>query len=128
MSTEPQDKIYGGPMSEVVALMPSTLNDLPVGLWVIIDRGRKSFGLEGEALADFIRRCIYTLVDAGAEPVRGAGKPDTWVLQTQYGVNKYEIAEAVITEWIAQGARKPEPWTGLWFGLPWSYALQRSAK
>jgi hypothetical protein len=105
----------------MIASMPKSLNDLPVGLWVIVNHGQKGFGLEGEALVDFIRRCIYALVDAGAKPVAGGNKPNQWELQTQYGRNKHEIAEAVIAEWKAQGAVKPEPWTGVWFGLPWSY-------
>jgi len=60
-------------------------------------------------------------MDTGAKPVVGAGKPDTWLLQVQYGGNKHEVAEAVIREWLVQGAPTPKPWTGLWFGLPWCY-------
>lgn len=108
-------------MSECIAAMPSTLSDLPVGLWGIVDRGRKSFGLEGEELADFVRRCIYALIDAGAKPVVGGNKPDQWELQVQYGSNRWEITQAVVAEWLQQGAPTPEPWTGVWFGLPWSY-------
>jgi hypothetical protein len=121
MTQEPQDRFYGGSMSECIAAMPSTLSDLPVGLWEIVDRGRKSFGLEGEALADFVRRCIYALTDAGAKPVAGGNKPNQWELQVQYGSNRWEIAQAVVAEWLRQGAPTPEPWTGVWFGLPWSY-------
>src|SRR5437868_2186770 len=125
MSTEPRDRVTGTPMSELIAFMPNSLNDLPVGLWVIIEHGKKGFGLEGEALVDFIRRCIYALVDAGAKPVAGGNKPNQWELQTQYGRNKYEIAEAVIAECQAHGSVKPEPWTGAWFGLPWRYQHTR---
>jgi hypothetical protein len=121
MTTEPEDRIYGGSMSECIAAMPSKLSDLPVGLWDIVDRGRKSFGLEGEALADFVRRCFYALIDAGAKPVAGGNKPNQWELQVQYGSNRWEITQAVVAEWLQQGAPTPEPWTGVWFGLPWSY-------
>jgi len=113
-------------MSDVIAFMPGSLNDLPVGLWEIIDRGQKSFGLQGEALANFVRRCIYSLIDAGAKPVAGGNKPNQWELQTQYGKSKQEIAEAVIAEWLRQGGQKPEPWTGVWFGLPWSYLPKKN--
>jgi hypothetical protein len=41
--------------------------------------------------------------------------------------NKHEVAEAVIKEWLKQGAPTPEPWTGLWFGLPWSYSPDQEA-
>jgi hypothetical protein len=124
MTQEPQDRFYGGAMSECIAAMPSTLSDLPVGLWEIVDRGRKSFGLEGEALADFVRRCIYALIDAGAKPV--INKPNQWELQVQYGGNRWEITQAVVAEWLRQGAPTPEPWTGVWFGLPSSYLRKSS--
>jgi hypothetical protein len=120
MTTDPKDA-FGTSMSEFITYVPGTLNDLPVGMWEIVRDGRWGFGLEGPALTDFIRRCIYSLMDAGAKPVAGAGKPDAWVLQVQYGSNKHEVAEAVIQEWLRQGAPDYEPWKGVWFGLPWSY-------
>lgn len=125
MTREPQDKTYGGSMSEWIACTPGTLNDLPVGMWKIVNDGRQGFGLEGEALADFIRRSIYALMDAGAKPVADAEKAGRWVLQTQYGSNKREVAEAVIQEWLREGAPTPEVWRGLWFGLPWSYLPEK---
>lgn len=120
MTREPKD-MSGVPMSDHIAHLPGTLNDLPVGMWEIVPCGRYRFGLESPALADFIRRCIHTLMDAGAKPVIKTSKPNTWKLQTQYGSNKHEVAEAVIAEWLRDGAPTPEPWTGLWFGLPWTY-------
>ena len=71
-------------------------------MWEIVDHGRTGFSLEGEALTDFVRRSIHALIDAGAKPVVGAGKPDQWKLQVQYGSNKHEVAEAVIDEWLRQ--------------------------
>jgi hypothetical protein len=126
MTREPQDRQYGGSMSEYIASLPSTLNDLPVGMAHIIDAGRKGFGLDGEALTDFVRRCIYALIDAGAKPVAGGNKPNQWNLQVQYGSNRWEITQAVVAEWLRQGAPTPEPWTGVWFGLPWSYLPKKS--
>ena len=121
MSKEPRFIGLGTPLGEWIALTPGSLNDLPVGMWEIVAHGRTGFRLEGEALTDFVRRSIHALIDAGAKPVVGAGKPDQWKLQVQYGSNKHEVAEAVIDEWLRQGAHTPEPWTGLWFGLPWTY-------
>jgi hypothetical protein len=121
MTTEPRHRYYGTLMSDEIKLIPNSLNDLPVGMWELVDAGRKSFSLEGEALADYLRRCIYELMDAGAKPVVGGNKPNKWELQVQYGSNKFEVAEAVIREWLRQGAPTPEPWTGVWFGLPWTY-------
>jgi hypothetical protein len=96
----------------------------PVGMWVIVDEGRRLFGLEGDALASFIRKYIYALMDAGYKPVIGVGN-NQWQLQVQYGSNKKEVAEAVIMEWLREGAKTPEPWTGLWFGLPRHWAQRR---
>ena len=121
MTREPRHIGLGTPMSEWIAFTPSSLNDLPVGMWEIIGNGRDGFGLEGEALTDFVRRSVYALIDAGAKPVVGAGKPNQWKLQVQYGSNRWEIAQAVIQEWLRQGAPTPAPWKGLWFGLPWTW-------
>ena len=121
MSREPRHIVFGRPMSEWIARSPGSLNDLPVGMWEIVNDGRTGFGLEGEALTDFVRRSIYALIDAGAKPVAGGNKPNQWELQVQYGSNRWEIAQAVVDEWLRQGAPTPEPWTGLWFGLPWTY-------
>ena len=121
MTREPRSKLSGEPMSEAIATLPSSLKDLPIGMWEIVDYGRKSFGLEGPSLANFIRRSIHALMDAGAKPVAGGNRPNKWRLQVQYGSNKYEVAEAVIQEWLRQGAPTPAPWTGLWFGLPSTY-------
>ena len=114
-------------MSDHIALLPGTLNDLPVGMWEIVPCGRYRFALEGPALIDFIRRCIHKLMDAGTKPVIKTNKPNIWELQTQYGRNKHEVAEAVIQEWLRQGAPTPEPWDGVWFGLPWSYLPRQEA-
>lgn len=127
MTSEPRHTAYGSPMSEWIALTPGSLNDLPVGMWDIVYNGRDGFGLEDEPLKDFIRRSIYALVDAGAKPVVQREGSSKWYLQTQYGSTKLEIADAVIQEWLRQGAPTPKVWTGLWFGLPWSYAPDEHA-
>ena len=121
MKAEPRSKLDGTPMSEVIAGIPSSLEDLPVQMGYIVDYGRNCFDLEGEALTDFVRRCVYALIDAGAKPVVCGDKPNQWELQVQYGSNRWEIAQAVIAEWLRQGAPTPKSWTGLWFGLPWSW-------
>lgn len=120
MTKEPRDA-FGVTMSEWIADLPLELSELPVGMWMLVPNGRIGFGLEGPALADFLRRCIHRLMDAGAKPVAGGNKPNKWELQVQYGSNKHEVAEAVIQEWLRQGAPDYEPWKGVWFGLPWSY-------
>lgn len=120
MTREPIDAL-GVPMSVFIADLATTLDDIPVGMWMLVSNGRVSFGLEGPALVDFLRYCIHTLMDAGTKPVIKTTKPNTWELQTQYGSNKHEVAEAVIREWLRQGAPTPDPWDGVWFGLPRSW-------
>jgi hypothetical protein len=56
MTTDPIDIVSGAPMSEWIATMPDSLSDIPIGMWHLVPRA-KSFGLEGEARVDFIRRC-----------------------------------------------------------------------
>jgi len=122
MTTEPRHAGWGIPMSEYIdrKIPRAPYDEDPRGMWVIVDEGRHGFGLEGDALASYIRKNIYALMDAGFKPVIGVGK-NQWQLQAQYGSNKQEVAEAVIREWLREGAKTPEPWTGLWFGLPRHY-------
>ena len=79
--------------------------------------GRHGFGLEGEALTEYVRRCIAELLSRGAVPVVGGG--DTgyyWIEQKQYGSTPDAILENVVREWLANGARDEDP-GGLWFAL-----------
>jgi hypothetical protein len=96
-------------------------NELPydaVGVWKIVPDGRMGFGLEGDALIDYVRRQITELVSRGAVPVRGGGQTEHfWIVQRQYGSRPEEIAENVMREWLARGATEEDPgW--LWFALP----------
>ncbi|HEY8564724.1 MAG TPA: hypothetical protein VIL65_04435 [Beijerinckiaceae bacterium] len=96
-------------------------NELPrdaVGLWQIVPDGRFGFGLEGDALAEYIRRSIAVLLRRGAVPVVGGGDTDYyWIYQPQYGSRPGEIIESVVREWLSNGARDEDP-GGLWFALP----------
>lgn len=100
--------------------MPNRMLDTPVGLWWLVPMAEE-FGFAGAARADFLRSSIRALLDAGGIPVRSAGKPDAWLLQSQYGTGREEIVEAIVVEGQAQGSPIPPPWTGLAFGLPRSY-------
>lgn len=101
MIDEPRDKYYGRTMSEVISQISGELPFDAVGLWQIVPKGRDGFGLQGDGLADFVRRCIHALLSAGAVPVRaGAGTGYEWVMQKQYGSTKTEITENIIREWL----------------------------
>jgi hypothetical protein len=93
-------------------------NELPfdaVGMWQIVPGGRRGFNLEGDALTEYVRRCVAELLSRGAVPVVGGG--DTghyWIVQRQYGSRPEEIIENVVREWLANGAGDEDP-GGLWF-------------
>lgn len=118
MTEEPKHLLYGYPMSEWIKMVANELPDDAVGLWQIVPGGRRGFGLEGDALADCVRRCIAELLSRGAVPVGGGGlegKHD-WIAQPQYGSEPAEIIENVVREWLANGGKDEDP-GGLWFAL-----------
>lgn len=127
MTMEPKDRLYGTPLDKWLKAMPLDMSDTPVGLWRLVPKAA-DFSYIGAGRADFLRRSIRALLDAGGMPIRGSGTPGRWVLQTQYGTGKSAIVEAVVAEWQAQGSPTPEPWTGLAFGLPWSYAAEKQKR
>lgn len=120
MTHEVRDKFYGQTISEVVSLIPGELSIDAVGLWQIVPKGRDGFNLTGDALVDFVRKCIQALLDAGAVPVRGG--QDTgyeWVAEKQYGTDNDEVTENVIQEWLAM-PDDPQALCGdgVWFARP----------
>jgi hypothetical protein len=120
MMTEMKHKDYDLTMSEWVRLVPNELPRDAVGIFQIIPAGRDGFGLTGTNLADFLRRCVLALLDAGALPVRHSpGSGYNWTIQRQYGKIKDEIADAIVLEWLAM---PDDPLVlcgeGVWFALP----------
>ena len=83
--------------------------------------GRDAFGLDGESLADFIRRNLLALFAKGAKPVIGRRGVGHWILKNDYGTTPAQMADAVIKEWQASGAKDPKPDESLWFALPKMY-------
>ncbi|WP_156381404.1 hypothetical protein [Aurantimonas sp. Leaf443] len=79
------------------------INDDHVSLWgLIIDA--HAFGLEGEWKIEFIRRCMRSLLNAGAVAVDLTG--ETYPLfkaTTRWGTEREEIIEAIIADWQARG-------------------------
>ncbi|MBX9861600.1 MAG: hypothetical protein K2Y42_02500 [Hyphomicrobium sp.] len=83
-------------------------------LWRIVPGGR-TFGFDGDELAEFVRLCVLRLLEAGAVAVRHADEgPLNWVEQTQYGSSNEEVADAIVAEWLEAGGGDPE-WHWLWF-------------
>ena len=118
MSEEPRELYWGTPMSEWMEQAANELADDAVGLWGIVSDGRTGFGLEGEALTDYVRRQIAVLLARGGVPVVGGGETEHfWIVERQYGSRPDEIVENVMREWLANGAGDEDP-GGLWFTLP----------
>ena len=118
MTEEPRHRRFGDTMSDYIVQVANELPYDAVGIWQIVPGGRRGFDLEGDALTDYVRRCIAELLSRGAVPVIGGG-PDGehhWILQRQYGSRPEEIIENVIREWLANGAQDEDP-GGLWFAL-----------
>lgn len=118
MTDEPRDKFFGETMSETIKQFGNELESDAVGIWQLVPTGREGFGLEGEALTAFMRRCIAELLSRGAVPVTGGGGSGFyWIQQHQYGARPEEILENVIAEWLAEGAPDMDS-KMLWFALP----------
>jgi hypothetical protein len=106
-------------MSEWIALQTNELKDIGIGLDVIVSAGRRSFGLEGAALVDFVRRSLHALVERGAVPRQWGSPGDPQRNFTlHYGSDTPdEIVEGVIADWLAGGGGDLE-WGDFWFALP----------
>jgi len=119
MSEDRRHKRYGTPMSEWIALTPSELSDIGVGLATIVQTGRYGFESEGEELVDFVRRSLYALVERGAKPRHWGSPSDPQRdIPLHYGSDSNaEIVEGVIADWLASGGGDLE-WGDFWFALP----------
>lgn len=126
MDGEPRHKHFGDTLSDYIRQVTHELPLDGVGLWQIVPGGRYGFDLEGDALTDYVRRCLANLLDYCAVPVVGGGRDDAdgvcWIAQPQYGSKSEDIVENVLQEWLSNGARDEYP-GGLWFALPDVYWL-----
>jgi hypothetical protein len=121
MKNEPRHRDTGGTIGEYASAAAEELEIDAVGLWQIVPVGRNDFGLDGESLADFVRQNLLALFAKGAKPVIGRKGVDHWILKDDYGTTPAQMADAVIEEWRASGAKDPKPYDSLWFALPKMY-------
>lgn len=122
MSEEIRNLFTGSTIDERIAGNLYELKDIGIGLTHIVNQGRYGFGLEGKDLNDFIRRCLYLLLEHGAG-VRHTGSPSQPYreIELHYGNDTHEeIVEGVIADWIAGGAGDLE-WGDFWFAIPGTY-------
>ena len=64
MNEEPRHKYYGDLLSDYIVQVANELPVDAVGMWQIVPGGRHGFGFEGDALTDYVRRCIAELLSA----------------------------------------------------------------
>ncbi|MGE8453751.1 MAG: hypothetical protein ACN6OP_24715 [Pseudomonadales bacterium] len=116
MTQEPIDKHFGVSMSEWITRLPNELDVDAVGLWQIIPVGIDSFGLSGDGLDEFTRRCIMALLQRGAVPARAVSGVAGWVPDVAYRGSHEEIANQIVNEWKVHDLVPDHD--GLWFSLP----------
>jgi hypothetical protein len=98
------------------------LRNYPVGFWQIIQDSRYDFRLVGDNLTECARLGMLALLWAGAKPIeRVPDPPLTWRIVKRYGETPEQIADAVLTEWIAAGRGNPGE-DAVWFGTANTYA------
>ncbi len=123
MKSEPLHKVFRIPISEWLTSIPNELEDDAIGLWQIIPVGKLDFGLQGEALIQYVRQALLGLLEKGARPVEGATDGEHyWRLRNDYGEDSEQIADAIIAEWLSSG-HDPDP-SGIWFALPKIFNLK----
>jgi hypothetical protein len=89
----------------------------PVGMWQMVKAGRNGYGLTGQALEDFVRNFIVSMVAGGADPVVGNRLCSSgWSPTRKHGANPADIADSLIGEWRESGI-DPDV-DGVWFALP----------
>jgi hypothetical protein len=100
MTEEPRHRRTNETLSKSLSQYSAELDIDAIGMWHIVPRGQYNFGLEGKALANYVRQVIGAILDAGGIPVRHEpGSGYEWVWQKQYGTTRDEIAEAIVREW-----------------------------
>lgn len=125
LNLQKRERFFGRTVTESIQGFPEELPIDSVGLWQIVPTGRKGFGLTGDDLVEFVRRCVAELLAHGAKPVVGGGGTKYyWIYQPQYGQTNREILDAVVKEWLLSGSPDCDP-GGLWFALPSPYVGNR---
>ena len=118
MTDEPREDVYGHTISEWISLIPGDLPNDSISLWHVSVAAQHRFELKERDLADFIKRGVRALLDAGAVPVKTSrGTPYEYIALQRFGYEKEVIVEAIMSEWEAS-AKDDEYLFSVWFALP----------
>lgn len=110
MRTDLRDELDGTPILQAIESFGSDPDDFQTFSFPAI--GQSGFGLEGEELNEFVRRCVKAALRNGCVPVED--RPDgNWRPTYAYGITDEAIAANMTKAWRALG-RDPE-WGELMF-------------
>lgn len=103
---------------------PLDIDDLHASLSTPVSAA-KLYGLDAEETREFIRRCLRSVLDAGAVPVVVQMEGNFLYARTdRYGTARDEIVESVIADWQARGSPKLE-WEDYAFTMPENLTIFR---
>jgi hypothetical protein len=121
MNEDQRESTYNHTIREWIALIPGDLPNDAISLWHISVAAEQRFNLAGQDLAEFIKRGVEALLNAGAIPVVGIRDREyDWVALHRFGSDKEHIVPAVMQEW--ERSSKDENYLfSVWFALPSKY-------
>ncbi len=111
---DPINKYSGVRLSEHLSRIANDLENDGTCLGDVIASAQDSYGLEGEALKEYVTKAIMALLNKGARPAFPSLKG--WEEQFQYGTNSEDIIENILKEWDTHLLGDPDK-NGLWFAL-----------
>ena len=104
MRTDLTSRQTGMPILEWIEQIHTYIEDYDVNLGLITAAGISDFGLSGDDLVEFARRCLEKLMAVGAIPVLHEGTDYCPFVPTlRYGRKPADIIENVLASWQAGG-------------------------
>ena len=92
------------PIMDWINYVHTSIEDYDISLGVILTAGIYGYGLSGDDLVEFARRCLERLVAEGAIPVLHEGNDYCPFVPTlRYGRKPADIVENVLASWQAGG-------------------------
>lgn len=117
------EKTYAGSDYTIADRMndaPNMLNLDLYGLWDVVATGREGYGLRDHELRDYVHLYVKTLVSAGGIVIEvgPADRDRFWVAAARYGSLPHEVADTILSEWVAFGEPSLPPYEGIAFARP----------
>ena len=104
MRTDLTSRQTGTPILDWIEQIHTNIEDYDVTLGLITANGIANFGLSGDDLVEFARRCLEKLMAVGAIPVLHEGNDYCPFVPTlRYGRKPEDIVENVLASWQAGG-------------------------